>query len=122
MPKIRIELSVAQEAEWDYRSRDYSAEQVERITSNLENDRVWGWCRPEVKAVFPGITLPETVIGTATLVGGSFASEEEFRNSKYYKHFLKEAVGEVKLKIYRVKELFDQAVEALNRDQPNLER
>lgn len=97
---ISFEIGVAKVTSNYLRSSD--SERVKKISQNLEKDQLWGWCVPEVKAVFDIYT------GVAQLAYGSYASEEDFKSSPDYEYLKESAIGEIKIKMDYVRKGFEQ--------------
>ncbi len=100
---ISFEVGVAKETSNYLTSSD--SKRVEKISQNLEKDRVWGWCVPEVKAVFDIYT------GVAQLAYGSYTSEEDFKSSSDYEYLKELAIEDIKRTMELGRRLFEQEVE-----------
>jgi len=78
---------------------------IEEISQNLEKDRVWGWCVPEVKAVFDKYTA------VAQLAYGSYTSEEDFESSAEYEYLKETAINSIFMEMDVARRLFEREVE-----------
>lgn len=78
---------------------------IEKISQNLEKDRVWGWCVPEIKAVFDKYTA------VAQLAYGSYTSEEDFESSAEYEGLKETAINSIFMEMDVARRLFEREVE-----------